>query len=153
MDDSQRIQLSNLINQYKTEETTEKIRQLKHSENIKTDVKKLIALKKKYPSVQSKELYEKEAHQECSFLFMNYPEILNRFISDELDLTILSMLLDTLKDIEEDRLDQHEASYKVGQLLKRIYIDNVINDEDNSHKYRKPTNNISWKKFKRIDKH
>lgn len=151
MDDSQRIQLSNLINQYKTEETTDKIRQLKHSESIKHDVKKLIALKRKYPSVQSKEIYENEAQQECSFLFMHYPEILNRFISDELDLTILSMLLDTLKDIEEDRLDQHEASYKVGQLLKRIYIDKVIHEED-SHKYRKPTNNISWKSFKTIDK-
>jgi hypothetical protein len=151
MDESQRIRLSNLINQYKTEETTDKIRELKHSEHIKNDVKKLMALKRKYPNIHSKEAYEKEAHQEGSFLFMHYPEIFNRFIADELDLTILSMLLDTLKDIEEDRLDQHEASYKVGQLLKRIYVDKVINEED-SHSYRKPTHDVSWENFKRTNK-
>ena len=51
MDEEKRLKLKNMINEFKPEETTEKIRTLKHSDKIKNQVDVYLNLKKKYSRV------------------------------------------------------------------------------------------------------
>jgi len=56
-----------------------------------------------------------------------------------------------LKEIEDGKLDQHEGSVKVGQILKELYIDSALREDkkrhNKKHKYRK-SKNVSWSDFK-----
>jgi len=67
-------------------------------------------------------------------------------------------LLDVLKSIEDEELDQHEGSFKVGTILKEIYIDSSLKKaeklNENAEKTsepKKPEIQISWKQFKSIN--
>ena len=48
MDSQDKLNLKKLISEYKPEETTSKIRTLKHSSKIKEDVERYLKLKSKY---------------------------------------------------------------------------------------------------------
>ena len=50
-------------------------------------------------------------------------------LKDQLDLNILHKFLSTLKQVEEGKLDQHEASVKVGQALKNFTLIALCNKE------------------------
>lgn len=153
MDDSQRIQLSKMINEYNTEETTSKIRKLKHSTKIQKDVQTFSLLKTKY--LNQPDILKEKAYEKCLFLFNHYPELLSRLITEELDVSVLFKLIGILKTIEDGKTDQHEASYNVGMLLKSLYVDKSLhNDGDNkdSDNKKKPVNDVSWKSYKKIHK-
>ena len=62
----------------------------------------------------------------CQFLFTYYTDIFNRVRKDELDLNIFNEFIDILERIENSELDQHEGSFEVGKLLKKIYIDSAL---------------------------
>lgn len=153
MDDSQRIKLSEMINEFKTEETTEKIRALKHSSELRKDVERFSLLKTE--CLNNKDKLKDLAPTSCVFLFKNYPELLSRLITDELNINILYKLIEILKQIEDGKLDQHEASYQVGIMLKKLYIDKSLVGENDSDKptHRIPKRNISWSTFKQIKRH
>ena len=75
----------------------------------------------------------------CNFLFTRYTDIFNKVKKDELDLSILNTFLNVLEEIETGKLDQHEASYKVGSILKQLYIDSALKKSehlDNKHSKR-----------------
>jgi RNase P subunit RPR2 len=158
MDDKQRLNLQEMVNASDAEDNTSKIRNLKHSKLIQNDVEQLLNLKKKYQhmSLANPTKYESIICKHCNFLFTNYTNIFNRLMKDELDLKILMVFINTLKDVEKGRLDQHEASVKIGEILKKLYIDSALkreekidkNSEKTKPKYKKPSSNISWAKFK-----
>jgi hypothetical protein len=50
-------------------------------------------------------------------------------IKNELNLSIMMQFVDVLRDIEEGKIDQHEGSYKVGKILKELYIDTALRKE------------------------
>ena len=54
-------------------------------------------------------------------------------------------IIEIYKEIEDGKLDQNEASFKLGTLLKEIYVDKVI--EKISEK--KPVKNISYSTWKK----
>ena len=158
MDDNQRLQLQNMIKINDTTDQTELIRTLKHSDILRENVNKLIDLKALH--FDNPDFLHLEAMHECSFLYTYYSDIYNRIRKDELDLNILFKFLDTLKEIEEEKLDQHEASYKVGTLLKKIYVDSALrkanklneNDEENKTQAKEEENvglKISWSEYKK----
>ena len=155
MDDKQRIQLQNMIKTNNTVDYTESIRELKHSHLIREQCEKLIMLKNQFNGDDEKIHYE--AINECNFLYTYYTDIYNKLRKDELDLTILKRLLDVLEKIEQGDLDQHEASFEVGTILKQLYVDSAlkkadkINQQEESKevKEQKATRNISWKQFKK----
>jgi hypothetical protein len=97
---------------------------------------------------------------ECNFLFTYYTDIYNKVRKDEIDINILHQFLDVLQKIEDGILDQHEGSFQVGTLLKKIYVDSALKkaeklNEDNksiTQEPVKPTVQINWKQFKRIQK-
>ena len=94
----------------------------------------------------------------CNWLFNNYTNIFNRLKKNELDLRILDRFLSTLKEIEEEEVDQHEASIKVGQILKELYIDSAMKSEKKREKYekkhkkkfKKPENKLTWVQYKQM---
>ena len=157
MNASEKLNLKNLIREYKHESTTEKIRKLKHSLKIREDVTKMIELKKKYSRIDSKTL-RGMIEKQCSFLYANYTNIFNKVYKENIDFNLLDNFLKILKTIEDGECDQHEASYKVGQLLKQIYIDSAVREADRKDKkYKKEKKplkkpkKISWKEYKIIN--
>ena len=103
-----------------------------------------------------------EAMHECNFLFTYYTDIYNKIRKDEIDLKILFQFLDVLQKIEDGKLDQHEASFEVWTLLKKIYVDSALKKAEKINKNNKtdgdepviikPQVNISWKEYKLYNK-
>lgn len=164
MNADDKINLQNILQQTDVEETTSKIRVLKHSQQIKEDVTRMIELKKKYARLRSSNTsqFESMCIKQCNFLFTNYTNIYNKLYKDELDLNILANFIDVLKRIEDGEIDQHEGSYLVGQLLKKIYVDSAIRHSENvdrrnakntkttSKPVQKPKK-VSWAQFKQMN--
>lgn len=141
------IDLKNLVKDYKYESTTDKIRELKHSIKIRQDISKIIQLKKKYERMTN-ENRKKIIEGQCDFLFNNYTNIFNKIYNDNIDLNLFHEFLVILKGIEDGKLDQHEASVKVGTILKEIYLDSAIRETNRKEARKK--NKIKQKKGKKI---
>ena len=158
MDDKQRLQLANMIKTNNVEDQTDLIRNLKHSQILRTDVNNMILLKSKYKGDDEK-IYN-ECINECNFLFTYYTDIFNKIRKDEISINILNKFIDILKRIEDGDLDQHEGSFAVGTLLKELYIDSALKkadklDELNEKEKVEPKKaevKISWKQFKKMSK-
>jgi hypothetical protein len=155
MDDKQRLQLQNMIKVNGTENYTDLIRELKHSQILRNEINKLIFLKAKYRG-DNEQIYI-ESVSECNFLFTYYTDIYNKLRKDELDINILNKLLDVLKKIEDGEYDQHEGSFIVGTILKQLYVDSALKKADKLNENReesiepkKPEVQISWKQFKNL---
>ena len=121
--DVQRLQLQNMISTYNSADNTEYIRNLKHSDLIRQDVHKLQEIKKQYGD-DTMAVYQYGAI-ECPFLFSTYTDIFNKIRKDELDISIFETVLDTLKNIENGNLNQHEASYELGKNVLSLYSDSA----------------------------
>ena len=155
MDSQDRLNLKKLISEYKPEETTSKIRTLKHSSKIKEDVERYLQLKSKYarlPKQTQLQMYQNQ----CSFLYENYTNIFNKLVKEQLDLSILYRLLIVLKGIEENKYDQHEGSVMVGKILKQLYIDSALkggdqNDKKSKKERKRRGKKISWAEYKRTE--
>ena len=155
MDSQDRLNLKKLISEYKPEETTTKIRTLKHSSKIKEDVERYLQLKSKYarlPKQTQLQMYQNQ----CGFLYENYTNIFNKLVKEQLNLSILYRLLIVLKGIEDDKYDQHEGSVMVGKILKQLYIDSALKgDEKNDKKSKKERKRrgkkLSWAEYKRSE--
>ena len=155
MDSQDRLNLKKLISEYKPEETTSKIRTLKHSSKIKEDVERYLRLKSKYARLP-RQTQEKMYRNQCSFLYNNYTNIFNKLIKEQLDLSILYRLLIVLKAIEDGKYDQHEGSVKVGEILKQLYIDSALkggdqNDKKSKKERKRRGKKLSWAEYKRTE--
>ena len=157
MDDKQRLQLQNMIKANNTEDQTDFIRNLKHSQIIRNEVNNLIMIKAKFRGDDNK--IHEEGVNECNFLFTYYTDIYNKVRKDELDIGILKKFLDVLKRIEDGDLDQPEGSFLVGTILKELYVDSALKkaeklneNEEPKPEPIKPQQNVSWKQFKKMNK-
>ncbi len=148
MNSNERLKLKELIDANNVVDQTGKIRELKHSSLIKNDIETLFLLRKEYPRLKpTSDTFKQMAQTRCAFIFNNYTEIFIKLIKDELNVEIMFRLLSVLNEIERGTIDQHEGSYKVGALLKNIYIDSVITEDEPKKKTHR---NISWKEFKKL---
>lgn len=157
MNESQRLQLQNMIKVNNVEDQTQLIRNLKHSILLRNEVNNMILIKAKYRDDSEK--INLECVKECNFLFNYYTDIYNKLRKDELDVKLFFKLLDVLKSIEDEELDQHEGSFKVGTILKEIYIDSSLKKaeklNENAEKPpepKKPEVQITWKQFSTLKK-
>ena len=161
MDDAQRLQLQKMLDANQAENNTDQIREVKHSQRIREDVQRLIDLKRSHArlAVSNPDQFDQMCVSRCNFLFTHYTDIFNRVKKDELDLNILGRFLDVLKQIEDGKVDQHEASVVVGELLKKLYVDSALRKSEHldqaaeaskkSSKKSKqlPPKKITWKQF------
>jgi len=158
LDDQSRLNLKEMVKAYDADDNTSKIQTLKHSSKIKNDVEQLINLKRKYTRMQKQNYkkFEKIVISHCNFLWNNYTNIFNRLIKDELDVNILYAFIKKLKEIEDGRTDQHEASVHIGKILKEMYIDSALRkgkkyeavEQKKKKREKRPTNNITWEQYK-----
>jgi len=158
MDDKQKLQLSQMINDNNVEDRTDQIRTLKHSTQLREEVNELMLIKNRYDDPEEVNL---EGMINCDFLFTYYTEIYNKVRKDEIDYVILFQFFDVLKKIEDGLLDQHEGSYEVGVLLKKLYIDSALKKADklnSQYEDNAPDSpvrevmDINWKSYKAIHK-
>ena len=138
MNDKQKKELQKLIQDNKEyKDNTEFLRDVKVSSLIKKELN--IFLRHKHDNNINVELLK----QECKILYNVYPEIFNKITTDNnFNFQILYKLISLLNEIELGKYDQNEASFHVGNILKELYIDPVIN---------KPTinkKNISYEEYK-----
>ena len=155
--DNEKFQLKKMIEANDTEDMTNKIREVKHSKQIRKDIQNIIKYKNENMLLfkTDKNKFEELILKDCGFLFQHYTDVYNKIIKDEIDIKILNRLLDILKQIEDKKLDQHEASFMVGKILKELYVDSAVKRaeklDEESEKHIKPKiqpKNISWKQFK-----
>ena len=160
MNDNQRLHLQRMISENNVVDQTQLIRELKHSITLRNEVNTLIMLKAKYADPNQADDLHMEAMMECNFLFTYYTDIYNKIRKDEIDLKILYRFLDVLEEIEDGKMDQHEASFKVGTLLKEIYVDSALRKAEKLNaqtgqvepEYKGAQVEISWKQFKNANK-
>lgn len=123
---SNSLNLKHLMNTDEYVDNTNKIRELKHSEDILLDVAKICKIKNEaeYKTKSKEELEELrgQCSAEANFLFSNYTDIFHKVFNDELDLKMLVEFVKILKRIEENDLDQYNGSVMVGKILHDMYI-------------------------------
>ena len=127
--ESMRQHLDSLIRDENIEQTTESIRELKHSSKIRGDLERLVALKQQHARA-TPEIFRKMALSRCSFMHEHYTDVLFKLIKDEVDVKLVFRFVDILAAIEEGKLNQHEASFQVGTILKKMYIDSVLKRDE-----------------------
>jgi hypothetical protein len=147
MNDDARLKLHEMITENNVQDNTDKIKHLKHSELIRKDVDTLLSIILKLKTDDYKTL-DKACIQQCNFLFINYTNIYNKLLKNQIDIEILYKFLDCLKSIEDGIKNQHEGSYEIGLLLKSIYIDPKIYDEPIIRECK----NISWNEYNNLHK-
>jgi hypothetical protein len=156
MDEKQRLHLQKMIAANNTEDQTELIRNLKHSDILRNDLNNMVLIKAKYRDQSDK--IHLECMHECNFLFTYYTDIYNKIRKDEIDINILHQFLDVLKKIEDGELDQHSGSFQVGTLLKKLYVDSALKkaekldeaNKSNKEEPVKPSLQINWRQFKKM---
>ena len=133
MDPEQRIHLQKLIDANGTEDHTEVIRRVKHSSQIHQDVTTMIQLKRDYGRLakSNPKHFDALCVSRCAFLFKFYTDLYNRLKSGEIDLNLLYQMIRILREIEDGKMDQHDGSFKVGNILKSIYVDSALKRSEN----------------------
>lgn len=121
--------LDNLISDTNIEQTTDKIRELKHSNDIRYCVNEMIKIKKDYSRLPYQRI-EDIAKSRCPFLLVHYRDIFFKVLKNEIDVSLLFTFINILEKIETGILNQHEASFQVGTILKKIYIDSTLKRND-----------------------
>ena len=157
LSDDDRLNLKKMMSEMDYVDNTETIRRLKHSVQIRDNIRKLEDLKREHADmrIRSPEQFFNIAYTECDFLYNNYSDIFRRLMNDTVDINIMSKLLIVLKLIEEGHLDQEDGAIRVGKLLKELYLDSAVRHADaldKEHEGDKPVVNhgkkVSWTRFK-----
>jgi hypothetical protein len=164
MNPNERIQLDKLLKQSEDEyiDNTSQIRKLQHSSLIRKDVLRINELRRKHKiddetSETDMKLFKQICRSEAHFMFTNYTNIFNRLVKGTIDLKIFDRFISVLREIEIGELDQNDGSYKIGTLLKRVYIDSALKEDaqrenafQDEVKEKKKPREISWKAWNMV---
>ena len=159
IDDETRLKFNELLKESDASDNTEKIRKLKHSSKIKEQVSIMMDIKRRYSRLDKKTL-DKMIDTQCNWLFTHYFNLFNKLRKDELDIQILGQFVNALKAVEDGDMDQHEASVRVGQILKKLYIDSALKKDKKEEARRerqrkkKPVNRkakLTWAQYKKLN--
>ena len=158
MNKTEKLQLDKMIKENDVEDCTNDIRQKRHSQRIREDVKNLLKLMKSKSRLRrrSENEYDDLLVANCPFLFNSYTDIFNKIKKEEINLSTLWKFLDVLKQIEDGKLNQHEGSHKVGKLLKTLYLDSAVrkadklnHERESGEEARPEPKNLSWAEYKK----
>ena len=154
MDNNQKRQLDKLIQENNVQDNTNQIRNEKKSYKIRESVKYIESVKQKLHNTRDFRQLDKECMKGGSYLFMNFPNIYNKLLKYQIDVNILNKFLDELENIESGKQTQHEASFRVGNLLKQMYIDTKLESPQEETKQKKESpqsKKISYAEFKKMN--
>ena len=157
MNTQERLQLDKMIKENNVKDYTKDIRQKKHSVPLENDLNTFVEFNKRNLKLKANnpDEFERVLITKCQFMFVNYTDIFNRLRKDELDISVFRQFISILRRIEVSEYDQHEASFEVGKLLKKIYIDSALRkanklDENKDDKKSVEAKNISWNEYKKL---
>lgn len=125
VDEKMSRHLNNLMSDTNIEQTTDRIRELKHSKKIRDSVYEILEIKKSYSRLSKKRI-EDICVSRCQFFLLHYRDIFYKVLKEEIDISLLFQFINILEKIEVGILNQHEASFQVGTILKKIYIDSAL---------------------------
>ena len=153
------LNIKEMLNSEEYVNNTEKIRQLKHSEDILLDVGKICKLKQMHPKMKNleEEKFRHLCQSSCPFLYNNYTDIFNKVFNDELNLQMLVQFVQVLKKIENGNVDQYEASVEIGTVLKEMYVDSALrkagklNSPIEPEKKYTESKPVSWAEYKALN--
>jgi hypothetical protein len=152
MNNKESLDLRKLLDQNDWQDNTENIRKIKHSTQIRDDVRRIENLKTSFDGQTD---FLELCQTECPFLYNNYTDIFHKAVKNELDLTIMTKLLTVLKMIEDEKVDQHNGSVMVGKILKELYVDSAMKRMDNLDKEhaqeqvpKVEPKTINWREYK-----
>ena len=144
------------------QDNTEYIKRHKASQSIRVDMERMNALKSQYSiAQQNEESFVELCRNECAYLFNQQPGIFYRLFKNELNTDLLAKVLETLQQIEDGKMTQHDASVNIGQMVADLYTDSALRVASNleasipiseTPKPIVPVVSISWKDFKKIPK-
>lgn len=156
MNTQERLQLDKMIKENNVKDYTKDIRQKKHSVPLEKDLNTFVEFNKRNLKLKANnpDEFERVLITKCQFMFVNYTDIFNRLRKDELDIGVFRQFISILRRIEDAEYDQHEASFEVGKLLKKIYIDSALRKanklpDNKQEKKSVEAKNISWSEYKR----
>ena len=148
------LKLNDMIREGDCVDNTDTIRQLKHSQTITKNVTTILQIKKKHKlnGIVDFKALDEECLKECRFLFDNYTSIYNKLLRDQIDLPVFYKFLYYLKKIEDEELTFYQASYEIGNLLKNMYVDPIIEEKDREKEKENGRNvkPITWNEFKNM---
>lgn len=159
MNTQERLALQNMLRNSDAPDTTKQIRELKHSKQIRNDVITIQKLKTEYSRIMRSNItqFKDICRGRAEFLYNNYTNIFNKLVSDDLNLEILHKFLVVLERIENEEIDQHEGSFLVGKLLKELYVDSALREDNKREKKQKkekkpanPNAKMTWGEYKKI---
>ena len=131
MDDKDRENLAKLLKAYEPDENTGLIRTQKNSSIIKEETmsfKKLQQTHERMMKTNSK-MFRNMATKKCMLISEKFPMIFEKMLSNTLDYDVFGRFIFMLEQIENGRMNQHEASYHVGMLLKKMFVDTQIGED------------------------
>ena len=161
MNNEEKRQLDKMIQANNTVDNTSGIRNDKKSSQIRECVSFIQNIKKKHHNTRDFNKLDKECKIKCEYLLTNYSNIYNKLLKYEIDVKILYMFLDELESIENGKKNQHEASFEIGKLLKKMYIDPRIGEDkkeetkpknEEREKVPESPKTMSWADFKKLSK-
>ena len=112
-------------------DSTDLIRECKHSEIFRREINTLQTLMEKYPDEPDNVAIE--AITECSFLCTYYTDLYNKIRKKQISMDILFTMIDKLEEIEKGDIDQHNCAVQIGKLLKQIYFDQAVEKNEKSN--------------------
>lgn len=152
MNELEKLNLQKMITENQVEDNTEVIRTYKHSDKIRKDVEILVELRDNHKNDLD---FDTQCEKKCFFIFFNYTDIYNKVKKNILDLSTLYQFLDCLKKVEDGTQDQHEASFEIGKLLKKMYVDSALKKaerlEDEHKVVREKPKSITWSEYKKLN--
>lgn len=152
MDNKQKAQLQQMIEEYGVQDSTNEIREKKQSVVMMQELQAYKHFKR--TSRLSKHMFVEKARQVLKYWHSNYKSIFDKIVMNEIDLDILNTFVMTLKDVEDGKINQHEASFRIGTLLKKIYVDEKINEPQKANSKKATTSSssssstLTWKQYK-----
>ena len=158
---NERIQLQKMLKEGDSEDYTEQIRKMKHSDSIKRNVIQMQLIHKEHAELRKTDTraFNNICMEKCAFLYNNYSDIFHKLKNDEIDVQMLMEFVCILKKIEDGDYDQHDGSYEVGKMLKKIYIDSKLRktekqEQEDAAKKEEINDGsaISWAQFKQQSK-
>jgi hypothetical protein len=160
MNNNERVQLQKMLQENNTEDQTDNIRRVKHSDDIKRDVIKIQLLHATHATLKQtdRNAFNSMCISQAPFLYSKYTDIFHKVKNEEIDMKMLMDFLRVLKKIEDGVVDQHEGSYEIGKLLKNIYIDSALKKsskaDEEFEKTKEPVREgkvLSYSQFKKMN--
>tara|TARA_A100001015_G_C14437098_1_gene498989 strand:- start:36 stop:491 length:456 start_codon:yes stop_codon:yes gene_type:complete len=146
MNEYEREYLAKYVAENKIDDTTEKIRGAKQSRRLRDDVMKLCKFRILY---KDNDQFIAKCEEQCGYLKNKQKKLYEKLLENqEIEtLNIVKRMLKILENIENGELDQNDGSYEFGKLCKEIYVDPVINEDNNTSTEK--CHSITWHEYKK----